>query len=464
MIRLFRVFIPTSVVGLLLTEIPLAFLCYVFAYWVIGDGSVGIFYPYENGYIRTGIVVGAVALGLYFNDLYSDLRVLSRIRLLQQFCLALGIAFMAQAFLSYFLRSLTVPRWNMMLGSAFVLIVLPSWRMAYARFSLEVFGRQKILFVGCNSEVVSICTALRQRPEFGLSVLGFLSEEDADDPPCGCDCERLGQASDLLTVWSKLRPDRLVVGLHERRNRMPVYDLLDLRLKGAIIEDAASLYESVTGRVPVSALRPSSLVFADELGPDRTYTAIQRFYSFLIALFGTILVAPIMLAVAILVKTTSPGPVLYRQRRVGREGRVFEVLKFRSMYVDAEARTGAVWATKNDPRITPLGRWIRKLRFDEFPQFFNVLKGDMSIVGPRPERPEFVEILSREIPFYGQRHAILPGVTGWAQISHKYGDTIEDTVAKLEFDLYYLKNMSVSLDFYIIFHTIKVMLLHRGAQ
>jgi exopolysaccharide biosynthesis polyprenyl glycosylphosphotransferase len=205
-------------------------------------------------------------------------------------------------------------------------------------------------------------------------------------------------------------------------------------------------------------------VFADELGPDRTYTAIQRFYSFLIALFGTILVAPIMLAVAILVKTTSPGPVLYRQRRVGREGRVFEVLKFRSMYVDAEARTGAVWATKNDPRITPLGRWIRKLRFDEFPQFFNVLKGDMSIVGPRPERPEFVEMLSREIPFYGQRHAILPGVTGWAQISHKYGDTIEDTVAKLEFDLYYLKNMSVSLDFYIIFHTIKVMLLHRGAQ
>jgi lipopolysaccharide/colanic/teichoic acid biosynthesis glycosyltransferase len=171
-----------------------------------------------------------------------------------------------------------------------------------------------------------------------------------------------------------------------------------------------------------------------------------------------------MLLTWVAVKGTSPGPVFYRQRRVGMEGKVFTVYKFRSMYVDAEARTGAVWASKDDPRITPLGRWLRKLRLDELPQFWNVVKGDMAIVGPRPERPEFVEMLAQQIPYYRQRLAVRPGITGWAQINHKYGDTELDAMIKLEYDLYYIKNLSPALDFYIIFHTIKVMLLSRGAQ
>ncbi len=171
-----------------------------------------------------------------------------------------------------------------------------------------------------------------------------------------------------------------------------------------------------------------------------------------------------MLVVAIAVKLGSKGPILYRQRRVGMNGRVFTLYKFRSMYTDAESRTGAVWATKDDPRITPVGRFIRKVRLDELPQFWNVVKGDMAIVGPRPERPEFVELLSQQIPYYRQRHAVKPGITGWAQISHKYGDTELDAMVKLEYDLYYIKHIAPALDFYIIFHTIKVMLLQRGAQ
>jgi lipopolysaccharide/colanic/teichoic acid biosynthesis glycosyltransferase len=166
----------------------------------------------------------------------------------------------------------------------------------------------------------------------------------------------------------------------------------------------------------------------------------------------------------VLVKLTSPGPVLIRQKRVGINGKTFTVYKFRSMYQDAEARTGAVWAKRNDPRITPLGHWLRKLRLDELPQLFNVVKGDMSIVGPRPERPEFVNILSEQIPYYRQRHCVMPGITGWAQINYKYGDTIEDTMMKLEYDLYYIKHISPSLDFLIMFHTAKTMLLFRGAQ
>jgi exopolysaccharide biosynthesis polyprenyl glycosylphosphotransferase len=184
----------------------------------------------------------------------------------------------------------------------------------------------------------------------------------------------------------------------------------------------------------------------------------------IIGVVGGLLTSPLMFITSFAVRLSSRGPVLYRQRRVGLDGRPFTLYKFRSMYVDAEARTGAVWATKDDPRITPVGKWLRRLRLDELPQFWNVIRGDMTIVGPRPERPEFVELLAQQIPYYRQRLAVKPGITGWAQINHKYGDTQLDAMIKLEYDLYYIKHIAPALDFYIIFHTIKVMLLSRGAQ
>lgn len=186
--------------------------------------------------------------------------------------------------------------------------------------------------------------------------------------------------------------------------------------------------------------------------------------NFLVAAFGFLVALPIMAITAVLVKLTSPGPVFFSQERVGLNNRVFKLYKFRSMRADAEKNTGAVWATRNDPRVTSIGKWLRKLRIDELPQLINVLKGEMSMVGPRPERPEFVDQLARQIPYYRQRLAVRPGVTGWAQINHKYGDTLEDTIRKVEYDLYYIKHIAFTLDIYIIFHTIKTMLLRRGAQ
>ena len=250
----------------------------------------------------------------------------------------------------------------------------------------------------------------------------------------------------------------------ERRARMPLQELLDLRFSGIRIEDAAAAYESACGRVCTKELRPSQLIFSGELGPTRNAVLLQSLYSPAIALVGTVLTLPIALLAAIGVKLTSRGPVLYRQKRVGMHGQPFTLYKFRSMYLDAEAKTGAVWASKDDPRITPFGRWLRKLRIDELPQLWNVLRAEMSIVGPRPERPEFVKVLSEQIPYYRQRHCVRPGITGWAQINHKYGDTLEDTIVKLEYDLYYIKHISMSLDVYIIFHTLKTMLRSRGAQ
>jgi exopolysaccharide biosynthesis polyprenyl glycosylphosphotransferase len=257
---------------------------------------------------------------------------------------------------------------------------------------------------------------------------------------------------------------RIVVGMAERRNRLPVQDLLEIRFGGVFVEDAADTYEMALHRVCSSKIQPSQLIFSSMLGPRRNAITLQVFYSLVISLVGLIVGAPFMLLTALAVKLTSKGPMLYRQRRVGLNGRVFTVYKFRSMYVDAEAHTGAVWASKDDPRITPLGKWLRKLRLDELPQLWNVLKGDMAIVGPRPERPEFVDMLAQQIPYYRQRLAVKPGITGWAQINHKYGDTLVDSMIKLEFDLYYIKHLAPALDFYIIFHTIKVMLLSKGSQ
>jgi exopolysaccharide biosynthesis polyprenyl glycosylphosphotransferase len=260
------------------------------------------------------------------------------------------------------------------------------------------------------------------------------------------------------------RPNRIIVGMFERRNRVPVSDLLELRLSGHRIEEAATAYERICGRVCIKELRPSHLIYSGELGPRRQNLLYQNLGNTIAAGIGVILSSPVMLLTAIAVKLSSPGPVLYRQVRIGMGGVPFTVLKFRSMYVDAEAETGAVWASKDDPRVTRVGRIIRKLRIDELPQLFNVLRGEMSLVGPRPERPEFVKALCEQIPYYRQRHCVRPGITGWAQINYKYGDSLQDTITKLEYDLFYIKNMSFSLDTYIIFHTLKAMLLSRGAR
>jgi len=240
--------------------------------------------------------------------------------------------------------------------------------------------------------------------------------------------------------------------------------LLELRTLGLFIEEAAQTYEYVLHRVSTRDLRLSDLIFSSSYGPQPHRIIFQSLYSWVVAAILTAVTLPVMAVVAVLVKLTSPGPILYRQTRVGLNGAPFVLFKFRSMNKDAEAETGAVWSTKDDPRVTPLGRGLRRLRLDELPQLFNVLRGEMSVVGPRPERPEFVQVLQTKIPYYAQRHAVKPGITGWAQINHKYGDSLDDTIVKLEYDLYYIKHGALSLDLFILFHTFKTMLLGRGAQ
>jgi exopolysaccharide biosynthesis polyprenyl glycosylphosphotransferase len=311
--------------------------------------------------------------------------------------------------------------------------------------------------------VEEVAEHIAAHPELGLSIVGYLTNGLALGAQLSGG-KVLGPIADVRKIATEIQPSRIVVGMTERREKMPVPDLLELRFAGFTIEEAGSTFEAVCGRISTKELRPSQLIFTGELGPRLGSLFVQDVVNFAISIVGAIVTLPIMLLVALAVKLTSPGPALYRQTRVGKNGAPFLLYKFRSMRADAEAQTGAVWASKDDPRTTPVGKFLRRLRLDELPQFFNVLRGEMSLVGPRPERPEFVKTLSEQIPYYRQRHCVKPGITGWAQINHKYGDTLEDTVTKLEYDFYYIKNISTSLDAYIIFHTLKTMLLSRGAQ
>jgi sugar transferase (PEP-CTERM system associated) len=463
MIRLFRVFVPVGTVTLLISEIVLISSAFLLATFLVLEVDPTVFLLYDSGLIRIVVVLLTILAGLHIQDLYSQYFVKSRIVLLQQLCMVMGVAFLLQGFISYLNPNLRVPIRVMLLGSAFSLTAIFFWRLFFGTYAVQVVGHDRMLLVGGSPLLEDIGQHIADHPETGLAVVGYV--DDTHEPgvwlPGG---KLLGHMTALCDIVKATQPHRIVVGMFERRNRMPVSDLLQLRFAGHIIEEVASTYERVCGRVCIKELRPSQLIYSGELGPRPQDVVYQHVLNSLVAGIGLLLSSPFVLLTAFAVRLSSPGPILYRQTRVGLNGQPFVLYKFRSMRADAEAGTGAVWASPDDPRVTKVGRIIRRIRFDELPQLFNVIKGEMAIVGPRPERPEFVKALSEQIPYYRQRHCVRPGITGWAQVNHKYGDTLEDTITKLEYDLYYIKNMSLSLDTYIVFHTLKTMLLTRGAQ
>ena len=463
MTRFFRVNIPATSLALLISDTLLATSAFVLATFLTLDVDPQTYLLYDGGLVHLIPVLLSILIGMHFCDLYSQVHVHSRIVLLQQLCLVMGGAFLTQGFLSYLSPTQRVPIHVMAVGSALAMAGLFLWRIAFSVFARQMMGRDTLLLVGGSPLLEDIARHIEEHPELALQVTGYVADgqETGTLLPGG---KVLGPVSALTEVVQATHPNRLVIGMSERRQRMPVAELLDLRFAGHIIEEASTTFESVCGRVCIRELRPSQLIYSGELGPRMQTLIVQTISNRLLSAIGVVVASPIMLLTALAVRISSPGPILYRQVRVGLDGELFTLYKFRSMRADAEAETGAVWASKDDPRITKVGKIIRKLRFDELPQLVNGLIGNMSIVGPRPERPEFVHSLSEKIPYYRQRHCVRPGITGWAQINYKYGDTLEDTITKLEYDLYYIKNMSFRLDTYIIFHTVKAMLLSRGAQ
>jgi sugar transferase (PEP-CTERM system associated) len=436
----------------------------VAAYARLGDVAWAIALE-ENGIVKTLVIVGVAQTCLYYADLY-DLRLLAdRHEMFVRIVQALAVASFILAALYFWFPALVIGRGVFLVTAVLVIVLVVGWRLAFEWVSGQLGPRERLLLIGTNPAALTLARELfERRYELGVDIVGFI---DPDPKLVGAPVINpgvIGTIEDIPSIVRAREVDRVVVSLSDARGKLPMDKLLEMKLDGVTFDHLASVYEEYTGKIAVENLRPSWLVFSAGFRKSRLLSAGKRLLDLSTATVGMVLAAPMMLAVAAAIRLSSTGPVLYHQARVGLHGRIFTVHKFRSMRHNAEATTGAVWAQKDgDPRVTPIGRILRRTRIDELPQLWNVVKGDMSFVGPRPERPEFVHELTRQIPFYGQRHVVRPGVTGWAQVRYTYGASTEDALQKLQYDLFYIKHMSIALDLFIILSTIKTVVQREGA-
>jgi sugar transferase (PEP-CTERM system associated) len=418
----------------------------------------------KHGYWKAAVAGFFCLAAFYLFDLYDFLVMHDRRELVLRLVQALGLAWIALALSFYTYPALMLGRGISLIALPLALGLMVLWRISIHWFLGHPGFGERILIVGSGKFAVEMASEVLNRPDAGYRIVGFVGT-DADLLGKSLINPRvIGLTDDLDQIVKRENIDRIVVAMGERRGQLPTNKLLQLSLTGQVtIEEGASFYERVTGRVSLSMLRPSWLIFTGRGRQAKLAELTRATVHWLVALIGAILSLPIVLLTAVLIKLESRGPVFYKQERIGKNGRTFVLTKFRSMRVDAE-QDGPVWASKRDSRTTRVGRVIRKVRIDEIPQFWNILKGEMSFVGPRPERPHFVAQLAEEIPFYEQRHLIAPGLTGWAQIKYPYGASIEDARQKLQYDLFYIKNQGLILDAIILFETIKIILFGRGAQ
>jgi sugar transferase (PEP-CTERM system associated) len=415
--------------------------------------------------IRAMIVAAVLQVCLHYGDLY-DLRTLTDRRdLLTGLLRSLGAASVILAVLYYWLPGLVIGRGVFALACIMIIALVAGWRIVFEWLSLRGQPTERLLIVGTGAAAVTLARELfERRSELGVELVGFVDPDPRRVGAPVLNPSVIGAVSDIPSIVRSRRVDRVVVSLADARGKLNMDELLAMKLnQGVRFDHLASVYEQYTGKIAVENLRPSWMIFSDGFRKSVTLEVVKRLSDIALALVGLTLAMPAMLLVAIALRVSSPGPVLYSQRRVGRDGVPFTIHKFRSMRVDAEATSGAVWSIANDPRVTPTGRFLRRTRLDELPQLWNVLRGDMSFVGPRPERPEFIEELSRQIPFYGQRHVIRPGLTGWAQVRHRYGSSVDDSQEKLQYDLFYIKHMSIPFDIYIVLETVKTVLVRGGS-
>ena len=417
-----------------------------------------------EGLWKAAIITLVTQVCLYFADLY-DFRVIGdRRELFVRAVQALGATSLVLAALYYVSEDLMVGRGVFALATAFIVTTVFGWRLLFEWTMRRIGPVDRLLLVGTSEGAVRLARELHERRDFGVAIVGFIDPDPSRVGEPVINPGVIGTIEDIPAIVRARSVDHVVVSLSDARGKLPMEKLLEMKLDGVQFEHLASVYERYTGKIAVENLRPSWLIFSEGFRKSRLQQVVKRLLDLVLAVVGLVLAAPLMLMAALAIKLTSPGPVLYRQQRVGQHGRVFSVYKFRSMRDGAEHRTGAIWASPNDGRITPVGHFLRQTRMDEVPQLWNVLCGHMSLVGPRPERPEFVADLTREIPFYGQRHTVRPGLTGWAQVCYTYGASVEDAMQKLQYDLFYIKNMSLSLDLFVIAKTVKTVLMRQGAQ
>jgi sugar transferase (PEP-CTERM system associated) len=455
MFRIFRHYVSGLTFVLLLGDLALIFgTLYIIDLSVDWAGYASI----AARFVEASVIIGFI---LYVGDLYQPRHGLARRELVARILVCQAAAAMVIAAVGFAVPALRLGR------TAFTqmfLLTTPGlilWRAAIlgAWSQQQMTARVLVLGTGQVGKLIAELQSTSTRP---FEIIGYL--DDAPEAPGMVPPGEslLGKIQDLDVLVEEMRPDIVVVAQIDRRGRFPAKALLECRLRGIQVEDWPTFYEKATGKILVTTVRPSWLIFSDGFVKTPRTEIIKRLFDVSLALIGLALALPIMALVAAAIKLDSRGPILYRQPRLGQNGCVFILKKFRSMRQDAERDTGPVWSTRRDPRVTRIGTILRRTRLDELPQLFNVLVGHMSFIGPRPERPEFVAELQKQIPYYLERLAVKPGITGWAQVRYEYGSSMEDAVEKLQYDLYYIKNLSLFLDLVIILNTVQVVLFARG--
>jgi len=442
-------------------------------------GTTAEILTFRYSWYRLLLVPLVLQVAFYYSDLHNFRISRPFIWTVARVTQATAVGTLALAVLYYFLPRLLLGRGILFLSFITTTILVLMWRGIYGWALRQRFLASQLIIVGSGSLADSIIEELLSRSDNVYNVVGLLDmsgtgRRAGDDPGCEANlmpqwasllrAELRNDAADLVGLARYLEADTVVVAMDEKRGRMPMAELLECRLLGIPILTGEDFYEQIAGRILAERIRPGWLVFSPGFTTSRMRRFTKRAMDISLSGLGLLLTAPITLLLALIIKMESKGPVIYSQERVGQDGKRFMAHKFRSMVADAEQRTGPVWSQEDDPRITKVGRIIRKVRLDEIPQMYNVIKGEMSFVGPRPERPLFVEQLTAELPFYNERHKVKPGITGWAQVCFPYGSSVGAALEKLNYDLYYIKHTSLSMDMMIILQTIKIVLFGGGGR
>ncbi len=462
MIRLFKHYVPNAVLLLGLFDIVLLVLTGEFG-WVVRARQLGMKLPAmqdriaELAIYTVMLEVAMIAVGVYGADALQSLR-FATARLI----VAVSLGVIGLSFLYFLIPGIGFWRSNLLYAMGASIAALVFLRILLGKALGSQAFKRRIVVLGAGPRAARLKT-LARTPGAGFAVVGYVAMSEANRViPEAIARDAIYNLADHVVL---LNASEVVLALEERRNALPLKDLLRIKTTGVHVNDLSTFLERETGRVDLDSVNPSWLIFSDGFSSSRMLSAMfKRLFDIAASLTLLALMLPVILFTMIAIKLESRGPAFYRQRRVGLYGQGFDVIKLRSMRQDAEVGGKAVWAEKDDPRITRVGRFIRKVRIDELPQCWNVLKGEMSFVGPRPERPTFVDDLETQLPYYAERHMVKPGLTGWAQINYPYGASIEDSRQKLEYDLYYAKNYSPFLDVLILLQTIRVVLFPEGAR
>jgi len=421
---------------------------------------------FQDAVVRGLIIALFCQSCMYILDLYDLKLSHSWGELFFSLVFAVGFFLIGIGVISYIVPVFGVESRMYYLAILLVTILLMMWRMGFYYYIYKISPSHNILIIGGGQEAQLVSTEIDIRKRYGFRLVGFVMQGKESDT--GVSPYRpanvLGEYEQIGDIARKFQVHEIVIATGNRRGEYPIREMLDLRVKGYRIVEWQPFFEKLSGRIPIDNLAPSFFIFSEGFRKSPFVQWIRRGISFVVSIAGLILLSPFFLILCLLIRLDSPGRAFYRQKRIGLNGRSFTLLKFRSMVENSENDSGPRWAIDDDPRTTRVGRWIRKYRIDEFPQLVNVLKGDLDLVGPRPERPMFVEKLEQTIPYYALRHTIRPGITGWAQVMFPYCGTVEESKEKLQYDLFYVKNMSVKLDLLIIIRTVKILVLGRGSR